>query len=214
MCAQKEIWSSNSCHYKHFNKAQQPWNTNQEAQVMTMATDGACVWTSLNNFMAFSTVCPKDTGCHVLPATLFMWAGIKSGSFGSAPNSPAWEGGRLKFSTTDAFSTGQRITRECVWSRAVHPVVSSQRATQIQHTGSDERQARVNTEVCTRAEHRVTTTHKLHDTERHQRVQSFPPSPTNCFKPSKSQSSGCTDHPPASPFHCSCDAHSLRLFAL
>ena len=71
---------------------------------MTMATDGACVWNSLNIFMAFSSVCPKDTGCHVLPATLFqtlsMWAGIESGSFGSAPNSPAWEGVRLKFSTT------------------------------------------------------------------------------------------------------------------
>ena len=29
----------------------------------------------------------------------------------------------------------------------------------------------------------------------------------------KSQSSGCTDHPPASPIHHCCDAHILRLFA-
>ena len=44
---------------------QQPWNTDHEAKVTMMATEGARVWSlPLNMFMGFSTVCPRETGCH------------------------------------------------------------------------------------------------------------------------------------------------------
>ena len=78
-------------------------------------------------------------------------------------------------------------------------MASSQRATQNSNTkGSDKRQTRANTEVCTRAEHRG----------RHQRAWH-----TNCLKPSKPEF--WLHRSPTSPaIHCCCDAHNLRLFAL
>ena len=47
-----------------FSFTQQPWNTDHEAQVK-MTTEGARAWSlSSNMFMAFSTVCPRDSGCQ------------------------------------------------------------------------------------------------------------------------------------------------------
>ena len=47
------------------NPPQQPWNTDHEAKVTMMATEGARVWSlSLNMFMGFSTVCPRESECH------------------------------------------------------------------------------------------------------------------------------------------------------
>ena len=44
---------------------QQPWNTDHEAQVTMMATEGARAWSLPSNmFIAFSTVCPRESGCH------------------------------------------------------------------------------------------------------------------------------------------------------
>ena len=44
---------------------QQTWNNDHEAQVTMMTTEGARGWTlSSNIFMAFSTVCPRDSGCQ------------------------------------------------------------------------------------------------------------------------------------------------------
>ena len=48
-----------------FSFTQQPWNTDHEAPVTMMTTEGARAWTlSSNIFMAFSTVCPRDSGCQ------------------------------------------------------------------------------------------------------------------------------------------------------
>ena len=48
-----------------FSHTQQPWNTDHETQVTMMATEGACAWSlSSNIFMAFSTVCPRESACH------------------------------------------------------------------------------------------------------------------------------------------------------
>ena len=78
-------------------------------------------------------------------------------------------------------------------------MVSSQRAAQNSNTkGSDKGQTWANREVCTRAEHRVTTTHRLRDTGRHQRACSIHRHTPTISSHLKSQSSGCTDHPPAS----------------
>ena len=45
--------------------------------------------------------------------------------------------------------------------------------TKFRQTVSDKGQAQANTDVRTRAEHRMTTTHRLHDTGRHQRALSI-----------------------------------------
>ena len=65
----------------------------------------------------------------------------------------------------------------------------------------------------TRAKHRMTTTHRVHDTRKHQRALSIHRRPPTVPNHLKSQSSGCTKHPPTSPIHYCCDAHNLRLFA-
>ena len=76
---------------------------------------------------------------------------------------------------------------------------------------SDKGQAQADTDVRTTAQHRMTTTHRLHDTGRHQRALSVHRRPPTVSNHLKSQSS-CTAHPPASPIHYCCDDHKLRLF--
>ena len=121
-----------------------------------------------------------------------------------------WNPTHIDLKHTGAHSTRQRITRQCVWSQAVLPVVLSQRATQI----SDKRalikgkRRQTQTDVRARAEHRMTTTHSSHE-----RALSFHRRAPTVSRHLRSQSSGCTDHPPASPIHYCCDAHSLWLFA-
>ena len=69
--------------------------------------------------------------------------------------------------------------------------------TNFRQTDSDKRQAQADTDVRTRAEHRMTTTHWLHDTGRHQRALSVHRRPPTVSSHLKSQSS-CTAHPRAS----------------
>ena len=122
-----------------------------------------------------------------------------------------WSANSVVPKYTGAHSTRQRITRQCVWSRAVLPVALSQRATQ----NSDKRalikgkRRQTQTDVRARAEHRMTTRHRLHHTGRHQRALSIHRRAPTVSSHLRSQSSGCTDHPPASPIHYCCDAHSL-----
>ena len=87
---------------------------------------------------------------------------------------------------TGAHSTRQRITRQCVWSRAVLPVVFIVTAchTKFRQTGSDKGQAQTNTDRRAR-ESRAPHDNKTQVTSQTPTCIVYPPSRTNCLTPSK-----------------------------